>query len=359
MANYWSGKGQEVTVATWAGKAVPDFYKLDKSVNRVFIGLYGNFKQEPCVNPIKGTRKLIETSLALKPDVIISFSDATNVVAIACGIITRTPVIAGVRTSISHWLSERPKWRWPIFLAYRMATQVVVQTQACGQWLSRFTKCNPIVIPNSLRDLPDPCPERQNIVICVGRLTREKGHDLAIRAFADISPSFPDWKLFIIGTGPLLGQLNQLATDLGIIDSVVFVGEITDTEQWMAKASLFLMPSRYEGFPNALTEAMAMGAPVISSDCEYGPSDLVLDGKNGILVPPEDYESLARAMRRLMASKRLRCELGNNAMQVRELLDLSHIMSQWEALLAKVLDGKKNRRRNDSGSSGTSFGQPR
>ena len=124
-------------------------------------------------------------------------------------------------------------------------------------------------------------------------------------------------------------------------DRVAFLGQVPNVEHWMARAGLVVQPSRFEGFPNAVLEAMATGAPVISADCPSGPSDLISQDVNGVLVPPEDVDALSVAMRRLLLDEQLRLRLGARAREVRERFSADRIMAQWSSFVETAMPRKK------------------
>jgi glycosyltransferase involved in cell wall biosynthesis len=200
------------------------------------------------------------------------------------------------------------------------------------------------VIPNAV---PAPTAEpfrhagrsEERAILAVGRLEPQKGFDVLLRAFADVARSRPEWRLRIAGEGPERGRLEALVFDLGIEDRVNLDGVVSDIDAAMRSADLFVLSSRYEGFPNALCEAMASGLPVIATDCPVGPREIVRDGIDGVLVPPEDERALAGAMDRLMDDPASRERLGAAASAIAERFTPVAILDRWESLLRTVTDG--------------------
>jgi glycosyltransferase involved in cell wall biosynthesis len=133
--------------------------------------------------------------------------------------------------------------------------------------------------------------------------------------------------------GPEHARLVAQCGALGLSDRVEFSGRVRDVELWLSRAGLVVQPSRFEGFPNAVLEAMGMGAPVISADCPAGPAEIIDNGKNGWLVPVEDAMALARAMERLLADASLRQRLGHSAIAVRDRYRQEAVMEQWQSTL--------------------------
>jgi glycosyltransferase involved in cell wall biosynthesis len=171
------------------------------------------------------------------------------------------------------------------------------------------------------------------MIIAVGRLSAEKGIDILLRAFARVSPRFPNWRVHIIGDGSERRALIQLRDKLKLEDRVEFVGEVREVESWMSRTGLLVHPSRREGFPNAVLEAMGMGVAVICADCRAGPAELIEDGINGRLVPVDDVDALAKAMSVLMTSREIREQLGREARKVSGRFGRDRIMEEWRACL--------------------------
>jgi glycosyltransferase involved in cell wall biosynthesis len=180
----------------------------------------------------------------------------------------------------------------------------------------------------------EPGTSRKRI-LAAGRLSAEKGFDLGIEAFAKVAGRHTGWSLQILGEGPERENLEKLVQDRGLQHRVDLPGWISDPSPMMRTADLFVLPSRYEGFPNALLEAMACGLPTISFRCESGPADIVRDGYDGLLVPPADVEALAAAMDRLMSDHDERRRLAERAVDVRRRFSEELFFKRWEA----VLDG--------------------
>ena len=149
---------------------------------------------------------------------------------------------------------------------------------------------------------PSPFEVQQNIpsldyktILCVGRLTYQKGFDLLITAWAKVAQQRPDWKIIIVGSGEDELMLKQMAKDLHVEDSIVFAGQQKDIDQFYRQASFFCMSSRFEGLPMVLLEAQSYGLPIVAFDCDTGPKELV-NSHNGWLVEPESIEKLGMTL---------------------------------------------------------------
>jgi len=148
-----------------------------------------------------------------------------------------------------------------------------------------------------------------------------------LEAFAIINPK--DWRLIILGDGPLRKDLENMAKKLGIQDKVQFMGTVINVDVWLNKASIFAFPSLWEGFPNALAEAMAAGLPVVSFDCPTGPSDLIKNGENGYLIDMKDTNNFAKKLKLLIENEDLRVQLSKEAIHVASELNSEKISNLY------------------------------
>jgi glycosyltransferase involved in cell wall biosynthesis len=175
------------------------------------------------------------------------------------------------------------------------------------------------------------------IVVAAGRLCRQKGFDLLFEAFGRIAREFPAVRLIILGKGEERDVLRALADSLGISARVDFPGWLPNPHAVISRASVFVLSSRYEGFPNALLEAMACGTPVVSTDCPSGPRE-ILEGEAGLLVPNEDPAAMAGALQALLSDPLLRERVGRRGKaRVEERYSLGKMVSAYERLFEDVV----------------------
>ena len=192
--------------------------------------------------------------------------------------------------------------------------------------------------------LPETIPEFNNLrhkdICAVGRLAHQKGYDILLEAFCKFRKEHPDYHLHIYGKGQLQQKIEAQIETLGLCDSVTLHGSMPDVMFQVADMGMFVLPSRFEGMPNALMEAMACGLPCISADCDFGPGELIEDHENGILVPVEDAEKLAAAMEEVADNQELAEKLSQNAQQIRKTHNGEKIAVMYRQYIEKVVNGK-------------------
>ena len=186
--------------------------------------------------------------------------------------------------------------------------------------------------------------EGNPVLVCAGRLIKQKGFDLLLRALAECRGEGGRAHLVIMGEGRLRAELVALAADLGLSDRVLMPGFVADPALWYAHGDLFVLPSRWEGFGHVIVEAMACGLPVIAFDCPYGPTDILSNRQGGILVGPNDVSGLAQAIDRLLASPDERETLKAAGRRSAEQFALARIAAQYADLIEKVASSRENSR---------------
>lgn len=197
------------------------------------------------------------------------------------------------------------------------------------------------VIPNAcfLQNIKKFNGVRKKKIVTIGRFHPQKNHELLIRAFARLSNEFQDYKLEIYGDGLLKHNLIDLVHKLGLTRSVTFMGNSRTVLEEIQNASLFVLSSNFEGIPNVLIEAMAMGLPCISTDCKPGGARLLIqNGVNGLITPLGDEIALASAIKQLLVNSTEASRLGNEAMKIADIFSPNNIYDKWESFLLKVVD---------------------
>jgi GalNAc-alpha-(1->4)-GalNAc-alpha-(1->3)-diNAcBac-PP-undecaprenol alpha-1,4-N-acetyl-D-galactosaminyltransferase len=270
--------------------------------------------------------------------VIVSFGDQTNVVVLAAAAGLGVPVVVSERTSPDHHEIGR-WWRFLRRRAYPRAARVVVQTARTAEAVRAWAGTGIVVLPNPVSPVATIAGrDDAREIVSIGRLVPSKAFDVLLRAFSLALPSLPEWRLTIVGDGPERRSLERLAVELGVADRVTFTGYVPAPEAVLQRAGVFVTTTRYEGFPNALAEAMASGLPVIATDCPTGPRELTLDGSAGVLVPVDAVDAVAAALRRLCGDAAERARLGAAARAAMQPFEASRVVAQWQRLLLDVVD---------------------
>jgi GalNAc-alpha-(1->4)-GalNAc-alpha-(1->3)-diNAcBac-PP-undecaprenol alpha-1,4-N-acetyl-D-galactosaminyltransferase len=358
LAGGLAARGHHVTVITLADES-RDFFRLPQNVSRVALGVGSGpptawWRLGPAIaRRLAAIRQAIQ---AAAPEVVISRANQINVQVLIGLRSLGYPVIITEHGDRPPRRDAAGAWAWRQWLWYRLrrfsyplAFAVVSVSHAIDRhfaWLPpqrRAVIYNPF--PPVERAAPRAAiPDRPRLV-SMGRLSHDKGFDILLRAFGRIAKRFPDWQLVVVGDGALRDELRGLSDELALGDQVVFAGAVSEPLATLQQAQLFVMPSRYEGFPNALGEALSCGLPVIAADCPSRPSrvwhpggvrELVRDGVDGLLVPPEDPAALAHAMASLMADTEKRQRLASRAREVAERFAFERILDEWELLLVRA-----------------------
>jgi len=222
---------------------------------------------------------------------------------------------------------------------------VVVLSKGAMDYLSPALRSPIVIIPNPVLQPAEDLSQPENhpskpFIAAMGRLIRSKGFDLLLNAFAQLKDKFPEWTLNIMGEGPLQAELESLRDGLGLNGRVHFLGKVKNPHTILKQADLFVMSSRYEGFPMSLCEAMACGIAVICTNCSSGPREIIRHGVDGLLVPNEDSSALAAAMENLMVDAKERERLRLRAPEVTERFSIDRVMATWEAALSQSITDK-------------------
>ena len=228
--------------------------------------------------------------------------------------------------------------------AVRLADSIVVLTERDAlAWQERYRLGNKVQaiwnpVPRfalPLSDITAMDSRSSRIVLAVGRLTEQKGFDVLLRAWAIVAREHPAWQLRIVGWGEDEASLKAQAETLGLDDSIVFVGRTSAVEVEYRQAALFAMSSRWEGLPMTLLEAQHFGLPVVSTDCETGPAEILACG-SGVLVNVDDAEALAHEVSALIQDPVRRDAMSALARENAARYDADTLCSQWGQLLTRL-----------------------
>jgi GalNAc-alpha-(1->4)-GalNAc-alpha-(1->3)-diNAcBac-PP-undecaprenol alpha-1,4-N-acetyl-D-galactosaminyltransferase len=353
MANFWAEKGWEITVITTHQGSREPFYRLVPAVSHVDLDIPGWLKI-PLMWRIESVLTVLLLRRALRqsnPSVILSFLDKLSVQTLMAATGLPIPVVVSERIDPHHheltekWVELRNRF-------YPRAAKVVVQTRAGAKYFRPDVLRNTVVIPNPVIIPPngsdaEPLPFKfgRKCLVAAGRLNPQKGFDFLLEAFQRLAFDYPDWDLYIFGEGELRPSLESQITNLGLEGRAILAGKSGRLNDVFRAADVFVLSSRYEGFPNVLCEAMASGCAVVSFACPTGPDEIIRHGVDGLLVSEVgDIDGLTEAVRTCISNDGLRKKLAENAPDVMRRFPLEVVMKMWEDILSPLSLSRKHQR---------------
>lgn len=333
LAKYLTAHGVCCTLVT---ERVADFeYDCPEGVERISLGVHGNKYAHYLGNVVKFRRILKD----LKPDMLLVMDTPGCLLAIPAARGLGLKSVVSERNDPTHFPGKAIVARVARYLMSK-ADGFVFQTEDAADFYNNFAKDRCAVIPNPLfvADLPTPIEgEREHEIVAAGRLTSQKNQELLINAFSCVHPDFPGWTLRIYGEGELRETLEKQIEKLKLGGNVALPGNKPDLLDRIKTASVFVMPSDFEGMPNALLEAMSLGLACISTDCPIGgPRAVIESGQNGILTKVGDIGELEAALRMLLEDEEKRRKLAQSAVGIRKRLDSDVICRQWQNYLESL-----------------------
>lgn len=332
LANHWSLSGISVTIILFSDEDI--FFDLHPGVKIHSLSIKNRSKLLRYIFSLIKMRLLIKE---IGPNFILSFITPFNLFTLLSLIGANQNVFVSDRANLNTKRTLIERLLKPVL--YRFSKGVIAQTTDAKNIIYNQTKHPNIkVIPNPISILRDTVNhlEREKIILNVGRMVPEKGQKYLLEAFSKIQDL--NYRLVILGDGPLKSDLESLAQKLKISERVEFQGTVKNVRCWLEKSSIFAFTSISEGFPNALAEAMSSGLACISFDCDSGPRDLIKSNFNGILIPVKDVEKLTFEMNRLINDKDLAYEMGLNAGLSVEKLDAKVIARDTMKFLCKTIE---------------------
>lgn len=350
LCNRWSMAGRDVTLMpTYFGPRNLAF-ELNAGVNLVYLQDVIGTPPGRSVTPIAKMIHLRRYLRAHRPDLIVSFLTNVNwwVVLATHGL--GIPVVVGERVDPRGGVELPHSLRILRAITYGFADWLAVQTENTAVRLrARILFPPPVAIianplPDTLLAIPASVDHLANIgtVISLGRLVSQKRFELLIEAFAAAFGERTDWRLEIWGEGPLAASLEQCIDRHGLTGRAFICGPTVEPWKALSKAQMFALTSEYEGMPNAMLEAMALGLPCVSFDCPSGPRELAGPEGAAVIVPNGDVAALAAQLRRLADSPEAREMLGDKARErVRREYSLARILEQWDRLATRRGSGSR------------------
>jgi len=288
---------------------------------------------------IKTVIKLSYLLIKERPKYVVSFMTSANIWTGLTCLITRTKYIVSERTSPNFTINNfRGIQKWLTITMYKNAKAIVSPSAGIekslksNRSLANFNHYK--IIRNPINIFTNPSFNKVNdrkFILGVGRLAYEKGFDQLILAFSELKIN--DIDLLIVGIGEELSNLKLLAKTLNIEMQIKFIGQKKNIQDYYAQAELFVLPSRFEGYPNALIEAMSLGCNCVAMDCEFGPSEIIKHQINGLLVKDGDIKMLTSSIKLILENPLLRDKISANAKLILKNNSLEKFTNQWENLM--------------------------
>lgn len=276
----------------------------------------------------------------IAPDIVITFLPEPCFIAELCKRKVRKVLIGSERGN-PYFQYRTPVYKRLVSWLYPKSDGFVFQTEGARKYFGGKLQNksvvigNPVSIPEKFMQLPE---RRVKEIVSVGRFTPEKNYPLLLKAFQKVADQANGFILKIYGKVDESLKLEDLCKELGIEDKVIFMGQVDDILEQIRNASVFVLSSISEGMPNALLEAMAIGLPVVATDCPSGgPRQLICDGENGLLVPNNDIDALADGILRIIRDRNLSRKLSENAVKIVDEYSEEKICNQWKEYIDKVL----------------------
>lgn len=364
LANQFVKNGVEVVIATeWYSE---EEYDLEPQVKRIHAGLSEAEENASRIAKqwfrIKNLRKVL---LQEKPDVLISFCVKANYRAMMASTGTGIPVIVSVRNDPKiDYVGKANSLMNKLFL--NRAAGCVFQTGEAQEFFDEVLQKKSIIICNPVNEkyLKAERKTAAKKIVCVGRLVAQKNQMLLVNAFEKILEKYPEYHLYLYGDGSDDECKDELiryvgSTEVNVLesqpnningteetvklkDNIHFMGLSSMLESDMADAAMFVLPSNYEGMPNALMEAMALGLPVISTDCPCGGSRYWIEpGVTGQLVPVKDVDAMAKAIEFYIQNPEKADRMGTNARERLQEATMDKVFEQWKNYIVKTLNARR------------------
>jgi glycosyltransferase involved in cell wall biosynthesis len=338
LANQFTKKDIECVVVTLDDEEV--FYQLSSKVKLYAIGLKSTISYFDKFLKYKDLRKYIQKC---KPNIVLAMPEEIGIFVITALIGTKTLIVVSERNN--PWVMPYKKITRVIRkLVYPFANGIIFQTEMAKSFFPKYIQNKGVVLDNplDLSKIPEQYSgERKKIIVGAGRLVKQKNFSLLIDAFSIFYSVNKDYKLVIYGEGNDRKELENYALEKLPLDVVSFPGTSNDLLNKIFDAAIFVLSSDYEGVPNILIEAMAIGMPVISTDCEPGGARMLIQDRiNGLLVPIKNQDLLANAISIIANDSSFALSISEAAISIRQRFDAEKVASDWLNYLEDIVQKK-------------------
>ena len=332
----------EVIIITTTDEKVE--YSLDKSIKLFSLKNFDGNKN-PLVKNIIYLKRLKDYIKEIDPDIILGFLPEPSYRLLILKPFIKSPVIISDRNDPKIEYASL-KSRTIMKFLYKRADGFVFQTDEARDYFCKKIQDKSIVIANPVDDRflkTKYVGYKSTEFINVGRLNEQKNQILLIESFKDVIKKYPNYKLLIYGEGSLKNELSMYIKDNKLNNNVKLCGNVDDIENILKDKKGFIFSSKYEGMPNALMEAMAVGVPCISTDCPCGgPRELIKNNINGLLVKSNDKNELVSAMYKIIENDKMCKKIAMSAKKNMNNYSCDKIVSKWFEFMKEVYKNEKN-----------------
>ncbi|MGZ9096688.1 MAG: glycosyltransferase family 4 protein [Micavibrio sp.] len=337
-------RSHDVILLTWDKEDARPFYAMDPRITWHKLNLGNPDEKAGWELRLRRALRVRKIVASIRPDVMIGFQHgaflALRLFTLGLGI----PTIAAERNAPTRFeFSSEGKRRHIIFLTFLLASRITIQcenyrNQYPSYLRSKITTISNPVFPARCQATPAGIEGQKKTMLSVGRISYQKNFDVLIDAFSRICTEFPDWHLLIAGDGEGRHELNEKIIQRGLESKITLAGAVSDVELHYCSSHAFCLPSRWEGFPNALAEAMAHGLPVIGFRECAGVNDLIQHQKNGILADGNgNVDTLTASLREIMQNAEARILMGQAGSNAMKNYAPKKIFDLWETLFRNVV----------------------
>ena len=320
------------------------FYEVENEIEIVYL----NKNYNPSSNLFQAftsnfsyIRNIIRILRTNSVNLVISFTTVANFLSFLSCKIINIPIIISER---KNPLVNKLNFIWQCLgkITSKYSDVLVVQTEMIKNVYKNF------VLNEKIKVIPNPIDlkmksflieydynERENVILTVGRLDANKNQILLINAFANLN--LGNWKLIIVGDGVLRNEYIGLTASLGIADKVEFVGNVRNVWDYYNQAKIFAFTSNSEGFPNSLLEAMSFGLPCISTDCDSGPAEIIINDESGYLIEINNRTQLEDRLSQLINNQAICNKFSQNAISTTQKFNMFEVRKLWEVEIQKLL----------------------
>jgi glycosyltransferase involved in cell wall biosynthesis len=336
LMNEMARRGHDIALLSWDREGAKSYYEMDPRIQWFKLEAQNIERKAGFLTRIKRMMKIRKIVKNYNPDIVMAFMDGAFLSVKLSVLGLDLPVVEAERCSVARFEYLRAgRFSWMIFQSLRLAKNITVQLESYRNDYPEYLRKRIVSIPNPVFEpgaYASPGDARADkVLLSVGRLSYQKNFPVLLNAFDKLANEFPDWTLKVIGDGEDRPELEKRVAAMTHKNRVFFVGAVRDVSPHYIGAHLFCLPSRWEGFPNALAEALAHGLPAVGfQDC-LGVRDLIHHEKNGLLATGMgDTDALAEALRVLMTDNIMRERMGVNAADSMKPYRPQAIFDQWE-----------------------------